>query len=36
VLAIKARVPIDVLRDTVMQFPTFSEGFVSAVRALEM
>ena len=33
-LAIKARVPISVLRDTVAQFPTFSEAYLAAVEAL--
>jgi pyruvate/2-oxoglutarate dehydrogenase complex dihydrolipoamide dehydrogenase (E3) component len=33
-LAIKAEVPIDVLRDSVAQFPTFSEGLVAAARSL--
>ena len=36
VLAVRARVPIDVLRDTIVQFPTFSEALVSAVRALDL
>jgi dihydrolipoamide dehydrogenase len=33
-LAIRARVPIEVLRDTIQPFPTFSEIFVSAIIAL--
>ena len=33
-LAIRARVPIDVLRDTIQPFPTFSEIFVAALKAL--
>ena len=33
-LAIRAHVPIDVLRDTIQPFPTFSEIFVDALRAL--
>jgi pyruvate/2-oxoglutarate dehydrogenase complex dihydrolipoamide dehydrogenase (E3) component len=34
VLAIKAEVPVSVLQDTVMQFPTFSEAFLTAVDRL--
>jgi dihydrolipoamide dehydrogenase len=33
-LAIRARVPLDVLRDTIQPFPTFSEIFVGALQAL--
>jgi len=33
-LAIRARVPIDVLRDTIQPFPTFSEIYVAAVQSL--
>ena len=33
-LAIRARVPLDVLRDTIQPFPTFSEIYVEAVKAL--
>ncbi len=33
-LAIKTSTPLAVLRDTVAQFPTFSEGFLKAVEAL--
>jgi dihydrolipoamide dehydrogenase len=33
-LAIRARVPLDVLRDTIQPFPTFSEIYLAAVRAL--
>jgi dihydrolipoamide dehydrogenase len=33
-LAIRARVPIDVLRDTIQPFPTFSEIYVEALRQL--
>jgi len=33
-LAIRARVPLDVLRDTIQPFPTFSEIFVAALKAL--
>ena len=33
-LAIRARVPIEVLRDTIQPFPTFSEIYVEALKAL--
>jgi dihydrolipoamide dehydrogenase len=33
-LAIRARVPLEVLRDTVQPFPTFSEIYVAALKAL--
>ena len=33
-LAIRARIPIDVLRDTIQPFPTFSEIYVEALKAL--
>jgi pyruvate/2-oxoglutarate dehydrogenase complex dihydrolipoamide dehydrogenase (E3) component len=33
-LAIRARVPLDVLRDTVQPFPTFSEIYIAALKAL--
>jgi len=33
-LAIRARVPLEVLRDTIQPFPTFSEIFVGALHAL--
>jgi dihydrolipoamide dehydrogenase len=33
-LAIRAHVPIDVLEDTIQPFPTFSEIFVAALKAL--
>lgn len=33
-LAIRARVPLDVLSDTIQPFPTFSEIYVSALKAL--
>jgi pyruvate/2-oxoglutarate dehydrogenase complex dihydrolipoamide dehydrogenase (E3) component len=33
-LAIKARIPIDVLRDTVAQFPSYSEAYLSALEQL--
>lgn len=36
VLAVRARVPVAVLRDTIVQFPTFSEALVSAARALDL
>jgi pyruvate/2-oxoglutarate dehydrogenase complex dihydrolipoamide dehydrogenase (E3) component len=34
-LAIRARVPLDVLRDTIQPFPTFSEIYVAALKALD-
>jgi dihydrolipoamide dehydrogenase len=34
VLAIRAEIPIEVLKDTIAQFPTFSEAFGAALRAL--
>jgi len=33
-LAIRARVPIDVLLDTIQPFPTFSEIYMDALKAL--
>ena len=33
-LAIRARVPLDVLRDTIQPFPTFSEIYVDALKML--
>jgi len=33
-LAIRARVPLAILRDTIQPFPTFSEIYVEALRAL--
>jgi pyruvate/2-oxoglutarate dehydrogenase complex dihydrolipoamide dehydrogenase (E3) component len=33
-LAIRARVPLDVLRDTIQPFPTFSEIYVDALKGL--
>ena len=33
-LAIRARVPLDVLLDTIQPFPTFSEIYLSALKAL--
>jgi pyruvate/2-oxoglutarate dehydrogenase complex dihydrolipoamide dehydrogenase (E3) component len=35
-VAIRARVPLDVLADTIQPFPTFSEGFVAALAALRV
>jgi dihydrolipoamide dehydrogenase len=35
VLAVKAQVPLDTLRDSMMQFPTFSELLLAAVRAVD-
>jgi dihydrolipoamide dehydrogenase len=34
-LAIRARVPLDTLRDTIQPFPTFSEIYVDALHALQ-
>jgi dihydrolipoamide dehydrogenase len=34
-LAIRARVPLDVLMDTIQPFPTFSELYVDGLKALE-
>ncbi len=33
-LAIRAEIPLEVLTDTVAQFPTYSEAYLSALRAL--
>ena len=33
-LAIRARVPLDILRDTIQPFPTFSEIYVAGLKAL--
>jgi pyruvate/2-oxoglutarate dehydrogenase complex dihydrolipoamide dehydrogenase (E3) component len=33
-LAVRARVPLDVLRDTIQPFPTFSEVYVDALNSL--
>ena len=33
-LAIRARVPLQVLRDTIQPFPTFSEIYVDGLKAL--
>ncbi|HWF73001.1 MAG TPA: NAD(P)/FAD-dependent oxidoreductase [Solirubrobacteraceae bacterium] len=35
-LAVKAAISIDVLRDTVAQFPTYTEGFLEALSQVEM
>ncbi len=35
-LAIRARVPLDVLRDVIQPFPTFSEIYVDALKALHV
>ena len=34
-LAVRARVPLDVLLDTIQPYPTFSESIFSALRELE-
>jgi pyruvate/2-oxoglutarate dehydrogenase complex dihydrolipoamide dehydrogenase (E3) component len=34
-LAIKAKIPLEVLRDTVAQFPTFTEAYLQGLEALE-
>lgn len=36
VLAVKAQIPVDVLKDTVAQFPTFSEGYLLALEDLDL
>ena len=36
VVAIKAEVPVSVLRDTIFQFPTFAELVISAVNELDL
>lgn len=33
-LAVKARLPLSMLLDTVAQFPTFSEGYLKALERL--
>jgi dihydrolipoamide dehydrogenase len=33
-LAVRARIPLDVLRDTIQPFPTFSEIYVAALKDL--
>lgn len=35
-LAIRARIPIDTLLDQVAQFPTYSEGYLTALEALDL
>jgi pyruvate/2-oxoglutarate dehydrogenase complex dihydrolipoamide dehydrogenase (E3) component len=35
-LAIRARVPLEVLRDTIQPFPTFSEIYIAALKALRI
>jgi pyruvate/2-oxoglutarate dehydrogenase complex dihydrolipoamide dehydrogenase (E3) component len=35
-LAIKAQIPLEVLKDTVAQFPTFSEAHLKGVEALDL
>jgi len=35
VLAVKAAIPIEVLRDTVAQFPTFTEAYLPALEGLD-
>jgi dihydrolipoamide dehydrogenase len=35
-LAVKARIGLDVLRDTVAQFPTYSEAIAKGVEALDV
>ena len=35
-LAIKMQAPLEVLRDTVAQFPTYSEAYLKAIEALEL
>jgi dihydrolipoamide dehydrogenase len=35
-LAIRARVPLDVLRDTIQLFPSFSEIYAAALKALRL
>jgi len=34
-LAVRARVPLDVLLDTIQPYPTFSEAIFNALRELE-
>src|SRR5204863_9145791 len=34
-LAIRAHVPLEVLRDTIQPFPTFSEIYLAALKALD-
>jgi hypothetical protein len=35
-LAIKTKTPHEVLRDTVAQFPTFSEAYLNGVESLDL
>jgi dihydrolipoamide dehydrogenase len=35
-LAIRAEIPVDVLRDTIQPFPTFSEAIFFAARELDL
>ncbi|MDQ3825496.1 MAG: pyridine nucleotide-disulfide oxidoreductase, partial [Actinomycetota bacterium] len=35
-LAIRAEIPIEVLLDQVAQFPTYSEGYLTALEALDL
>jgi pyruvate/2-oxoglutarate dehydrogenase complex dihydrolipoamide dehydrogenase (E3) component len=35
-LAIKTQAPLELLRDTVAQFPTYCEGYLKAIEALEL
>ena len=35
-LAIKATVPLAVLKDTVAQFPTYTEAYLKALEKLEL
>jgi len=35
-LAIKTQTPLEVLRDTVAQFPTYTEAYLNAIEALEL
>jgi pyruvate/2-oxoglutarate dehydrogenase complex dihydrolipoamide dehydrogenase (E3) component len=35
-LAIRARVPLEVVMDTIQPFPTFSEAFMEAMRKLSV
>jgi dihydrolipoamide dehydrogenase len=36
VLAVKTATPLEVLRDTVAQFPTFSEAYLNAVESIDL
>jgi dihydrolipoamide dehydrogenase len=33
-LAVKAKIPLDVLRDSIAQFPTYTEGYLKAIERL--